>query len=201
MRRILLKSLIGLVVIALAIGGWINAARPFSMLLDRVHTVQVESQPVTELGVDDASGGMIRINSFPMDIEMPDNHPFPMTMATDKQGSFGITINGKPIALGSVADSADHGRVVRPPSGDRATFTSSRSLISWPTPFEVNFMTGHSPSSRRHMYYRLLWHKPDGTELEMRWRYEQFYYGSDGWANGFMTREGVTGLLHAAIRP
>ena len=62
--------------------------------------------------------------------------------------------------------------MVRPEQGDRATFSISRSFISWPTPFDFNFMSGHSPSSKRHMYYRLLWHKPDGTELDMLWRYD-----------------------------
>jgi len=202
MRRILVKSLIAVALIAAAISGWIIGARPLSILFDRVHTVQVDSQPVTELGIEDASGGMIRINSFPMNIEKPDNRPFPMTMATDAQGRFGVTINGRLIALGSVADSAEGGsrRVVRPEPGDRATFSISRSFISWPTPFDFNFMSGHSPSSKRHMYYRLLWHKPDGAELEMLWRYEQYLYGSDGWASGFMTREGSTGLLQAKIQ-
>ncbi len=201
MRRILLKSLIALVVIVVAISGWIIGARPLSMLVDRVHTVEIDSQPITELGVDDVSGGMLRVNGVLMSIAMPNNQPFPMTMATDGQGSFGVTINGKSIALGSVSDSAEGGRVVRPEPRDRATFTISHSFISWPTPFDFNFMTGHSPSSKRHTYYRLLWHKPDGAELEMLWRYEQYFYGGDGWASGFMTREGSTGLLRAKIQP
>jgi hypothetical protein len=201
MRRTLVKSLIAGALIAVAISGWIISARPLSILFDRVHTVQVDSQPVTELGIDDASGGMIRINGVLMSIAMPNNRPFPMTMATDGQGSFGVTINGKSIALGSVSDSAEGGRVVRPEPRDRATFTISHSFINWPTPFDFNFMTGHSPSSKRHTYYRLLWHKSDGAELAMLWRYEQYFYGGDGWASGFMTREGTTGLLRAKIEP
>ena len=203
MRRILVRSLIAIALVAAAISGWIIGARPLSSLVDWVHVVQVDSQPVTELGIDDVSGGIIRTNSFPMNIEMPDNRPFPMMMATDAQGRFGVTINDRLIALGSVADSAEggRGRVVRPEPGDHATFSISRSFISWPTPFDFNFMSGHSPSSKRHMYYRLLWRKPDGIELEMLWRYEQYFYGSDGWASGFMTREGSTGLLRAKIQP
>ena len=201
MRRILLKSLIAFVVVVVAIGGWIIGARPLSMLVDQVHTVEIDSQPITKLGIDDVSGGMIRINSFPMSIAMPNNQPFPMKMATDGQGSFGVTINGKSIALGSVSDFAEGGSVVRPESHDRATFTISHSFISWPTPFDFNFMTGHSPSRKRHTYYRLLWHKPDGAELEMLWRYEQYFYGGDDWASPFMTREDSTGLLHAKIQP
>jgi hypothetical protein len=201
MRRILLKSLIAIVVIVMAIGGWIIGARPLSMFVDWVDTVQVESQPITGLGVDDVTGGMLRVNGVLMSIAMPNNRPFPMTMAIDGQGSLGVTINGKSIALGSVGDSAGGGHVVRPEPRDRATFTISHSFIRWPTPFDFNFMTGHSPASKRHTYYRLFWHKPDGAELEMLWRYQQYFYGGDGWASGFMTREGSTGLLHAKIQP
>ena len=58
MRRILVKSLIAVALIAVAISAWIIGARSLSILVDRAHTVQVDSQPVTELGIDDASGGM-----------------------------------------------------------------------------------------------------------------------------------------------
>ncbi len=201
MQRILLRTLVAVVVIVLAIIAWIIGARPLSMLVDRFHTVAVDSQSIIELGIDDVSGGMIRINGSLMSIAMPNNRPFPMSMAIDGRGSFRVTINGKSIALGPVGDSAEGRSVVRPEPGDRAIFTISRSFISWPTPLDFNFMTGHSPSSKRHTYYRLLWHKPDGVELEMLWRYEQYRYGSDGWASGFMTRADRTGLLRAKIEP
>ena len=183
----------------MAVIAWILGTRPLSMLVDRVHTVEIDSQPITELEIDDVSSGMLRINGVLMSIAMPNNQPFPMTMKAEGQGYFTVTINGKSIALGSVSNSAEGGHVVRPEPRDRATFTISHSFISWPTPFDFNFMTGHSPSSKRHTYYRLVWHKPDGAELEMLWRYEQYYYGGDGWASGFMTREDSTGLLRAKM--
>jgi len=34
----------------------------------------------------------------------------------------------------------------------------------------------------------------------MLWRYEQFFYPGNGWANGFMTREGCTGLVRLDIK-
>jgi hypothetical protein len=134
MRRILVKLLIAVALIAVAISGWIIGARPLSILFDRVHTVQVDSQPVTELGIDDVSGGMIRINSVLMNIEMPDNRPFPMTMATDAQGRFGVTINGRSVALGSVADSpraaadawSGRSRAIAPPSASAGASSAGR---------------------------------------------------------------------------
>ena len=67
-------------------------------------------------------------------------------------------------------------------------------------------MTGHSPSWKRHLYYKLRWKKTSGATLGMIWRYEQFFYGQrlipgNGWGNGFMTHEGSTGLIQLDIHP
>ncbi len=82
---------------------------------------------------------------------------------------------------------------------DEAWLTIEHSALSWPTPFQFNFMTGQSPSWKRHMYYRLIWKKPSGAKLEMLWRYEQWFYSAFGWASGAMIREGSTGLIR--VRP
>jgi hypothetical protein len=92
-----------------------------------------------------------------------------------------------------------------PPEGDDASIQVRRSILSWPTPFDFNFMTGHSPSWKRHLYYELRWKKNTGATLDMIWRYEQFFYGQqlipgNGWGNGFMTSEGSTGLIQVAIK-
>jgi hypothetical protein len=60
-------------------------------------------------------------------------------------------------------------------------------------------MTGQSPSWKRHLYYRLSWKKVSGAKLEMLWRFEQYFYSGDGWANGFMAHEGSTGLIHVDV--
>ncbi|MGE5326410.1 MAG: hypothetical protein ACM3NO_05180, partial [Deltaproteobacteria bacterium] len=85
-----------------------------------------------------------------------------------------------------------------PEPGDEVSLTVKRSFMSWPTPFEMNFMTGHSPSWKRHVYYHLRWKKRSGASLEMAWRYEQWYYGSLGWSNGMMASPG-TGVIACKI--
>jgi hypothetical protein len=85
--------------------------------------------------------------------------------------------------------------------GDEIAFTVNHSWLSWPTPFETNFMTGHTTSWRRHRYYRLVWKKRSGAILAMKWRYEQWHYPAFGWTDGDMTREGSTGLLDVNIQP
>jgi len=61
-------------------------------------------------------------------------------------------------------------------------------------------MTGQSPSWKRHTYYEILWKKSSGANLRMLWRYEQFFYPGNGWADGLMTREGSTGLIRVEIK-
>ena len=41
------------------------------------------------------------------------------------------------------------------------------SVLSWPTPFDINLMTGQSPSWKRHTYYEILWKKSVGANLRM----------------------------------
>ena len=82
---------------------------------------------------------------------------------------------------------------------DQAFLATRRSVLSWPTPFELNFMTGQSPSWKRHIYYEVHWKKASGVTLAMLWRYEQFFYPRSGWGAGFMTREGSTGLIRVKV--
>lgn len=201
MRRILLKSPIVIACTIAAVIAWVAGARPLSMLLDRLHTVPINSQPIEQLGIGDASGGMLRINDLPMSNAMPNYSPYPMEMKVDPERQFVVQAANHAIALGRVGESLGGSRSLRikPEAGDKAWFHIERSMLSWPTPLAINFMSGHSPSWKRHLYYRLVWEKPDGGRLEMVWRYEQYYY--DNWASGFMTRAGTTGLIRVDIRP
>jgi hypothetical protein len=46
---------------------------------------------------------------------------------------------------------------------------------------ETNFMTGQTPSWRRHLYYRLSGKKASGARLDMLWRFEQGFDTVNGW--------------------
>ena len=175
---------------------WVLKGRSLSLALDRLHTVPIESQAVVQLGLRDVSGGMLRLNDIPFSTVAPDNRPYPVEMKLDTAGSFVVQSRDRAIVLGRTEDSS--GAVLKPTGGDKARLQIDRGL-SWPTPFETNFMTGATPSWRRHLYYRFSWKKPDGRELRMTWRYEQPYY--QGWASGFMTHENTTGLIGVDIRP
>ncbi len=199
MRRILFKSAIVFACIIAAVIAWIAAARPLSMLLDRLHTVEIDSQPITQLGIEDVSGGMLRINDLPMSTGAPDYRPFPIEMKVNAARQCAIESASHSIALGRLDDSLGQDHAIKPGPGDKARFSIDRSMLSWPTPLAFNFMSGQSPSWKRHLYYHLVWEKPNGGRLEMVWRYEQYFY--QGWASGFMTRQGTTGLIRVDIRP
>ena len=196
MARIILRIfLVFLGLVALGIG-WVAGARPLSLLLDRFHTVEIESRPVLKLGLDEINGGMIRINDVLFDTAAPDYGPGPVRMRVNQKRQLVFESSGQAIVLGEGTGSLG---TIKPGAGETARFKISRSLLSWPTPFEMNFMTGVSPSWKRHLYYRLVWQGPGGGRLEMVWRYEQWFY--QDWASGFMTRAGTTGLVHAEVRP
>ena len=192
-----LNIAIGIGILIVALVAWIAGARQLSLLLDRFHTVEIGSRPVAQLGIERASGS-VRINEISMDTAMPDYRPYPMETKVDSAGNFVLRVAGQSITLGSKEDSSG-GPVVRPQAGDRARLHLERSMLSWPTPLEMNFMTGRSPSWKRHVYHRLVWEKATGGRFEMLWRYEQYFY--DQWASGEMTREGTTGLIRVDIRP
>ena len=60
-------AIAGLVAI---LGAWIAGARPLSLLLDRIHTVQIESRPITEI-VLEGNGGTLRINDLSLSRREP----------------------------------------------------------------------------------------------------------------------------------
>jgi hypothetical protein len=106
----------------------------------------------------------------------------------DAQNRVVLSAQGKEFTFGAGPDVPDkYGRkliVLSAEPGDEVSLTAEVSALAWPTPFELNFMTGVSPSWRRFFYYRLNWRKRTGARLEMVWRYEQGYYKAHGYYTG-----------------
>jgi len=126
------------------------------------------------------------------------------TIGMTKDNQFALASAGKVFAFGPLASAGENTGdrlATAPPASDDASIVVRRSVLSWPTPFDFNFMTGQSPSWKRHIYYQLHWKKSSGPKLEMLWRYEQYFYPGNGWASGFMRHEGSTGLIRVEIQP
>jgi hypothetical protein len=142
-------------------------------------TVRLASLPASSLVYD---GFGFHIGEHWLGTTAPDNKAYDMRIHSE-------SLNRQVLSTGN------RSFTLAPEPGDETSFTIDRSCLSWPTPFETNFMTGHSPSWKRHLYYRLVWKKRSGAKLEMVWCYEQWFYSTDGWGSGAMLHENSTGLI------
>ncbi|MEO7649290.1 MAG: hypothetical protein ABIZ80_02400 [Bryobacteraceae bacterium] len=197
MRLILIRSGVALAAIAIV---WIFGGRYLSLLAGRIWTVRLKSVPVLKLGYNGVS---LQMRDDEMTGTLPDYSS--LDLHIDSSGRVVIMSGGQSLALGprtaarNPANPADF--EFAPDTGDEVTFVVDRGAISWPTPFEMNFMTGYTSSWRRHFFYRLDWKKRSGGGLRMRWRYEQGFYPADGWTSATMIHEGTTGLIEVNVIP
>jgi hypothetical protein len=199
MRKILITLAILVAFIIAVLAAWIFGGRQISLFLDRFETIEMTSAQINSLAYEgNGTGGILRVNDLGLSLN-DTNGPTP-SIGTTKNDQLGLANGGKVFAFGPARSEAEN-LVVVPPAGDDAFIEIRRSILSWPTPFDLNFMTGQSPSWKRHLYYRVVWKKPSGAKLEMLWRYEQYFYPVNGWASGFMTHEGSTGLIQLDISP
>jgi hypothetical protein len=198
MRKILITLAIVIAFSIAFLAAWIFGGRQISLFLDRFGTIETTSARIRSLAYEgNGTGGVLRVNNLGLSLN-DSNGPAP-SIGTTKDDQLGLANGGKVFAFGPARSQAENLSVV-PPAGDEAFIEIRRSILSWPTPFDFNFMTGQSPSWKRHLYYRLLWKKSSGAKLEMLWRYEQYFYPANDWASGFMTRAGSTGLIQVAVK-
>jgi hypothetical protein len=170
---------------------WLYAGRPVTSLLDHLITIKYD-------------GGGLLIDQFEMTFGATDNLRSKLVLCSDSLNQVILSSGKQSFTLGPRTNPVDpSGRLeidFVPTPGDELSFTSSRSVFGWPTPFEFNFMM-RSPWWKRYVYYRLVWKKPDGAKLEMLWRYEQQYYSINGWTQPEMMWNWYTGLIRVDIRP
>jgi len=197
MRKVLITLAILVVFFIAILATWIFAGRQLSLFSDRWGTIEIASSRIDSVVYEgNGTGGILHVNDLALSLN-DRSGPSP-SVGTTKDGQLALADSGKVFAFGPPRSEGESLSAV-PPAGDAAFIEVRRSILSWPTPFEFNFMTGQSPSWKRHLYYRIHWRKPNGATLEMLWRYEQPFYES--WASGFMIREGSTGLVRVDIQP
>ena len=205
MRRILITFAILAVFVIVLSALWIFRGRQISLFLDRFGTIEMSSVKVNSLAYEGSgTGGVLRINDLGISLNNRTPAGLSPSIGSTKDDQFALAAGGKVFPFGPLRTSPENAGetlAATPSAGDDAFIAIQRSALSWPTPFDFNFMTGHSPSWKRHLYYRLLWKKRSGANLEMLWRYEQYFYPGDGWGSGFTTHEGSTGLIRIDISP
>jgi hypothetical protein len=195
MRKILVFILI---ILALVVW-WLWRGRDVVTIADRLKTIEASSQPVTSIRYDGSgTGGILHIAETDLTLDetkLGDTKP---NVGTTKDGQLALSFHGKVFPFGP-ASSQDDKLAANLPGGESATISIEHSAAAWPNFFEVNFMTGNSPKWKRYIYRKLSWRKASGAKLEMLWRYEQFFYGNDGWVEAFMVRPEYTGLIRVEI--
>jgi hypothetical protein len=165
--------------------------------------VEIQSIPIQSIAYEGSGTGGILICDG-VSFSLNDVRPgLSLSVGSTKDNQLALASSGKVFPFGplnSASEDTAERLAAAPPPGDQAFVMTSHSVFSWPTPFGISLMTGQSPSWKRHMYYEVRWKKPSGANLQMLWRYEQFFYPGNGWAGGFMTREGSTGLIRVEIK-
>ena len=203
MRPILALLVILVLCIASLASLWIFRGREISSFIDRYWTVATQSAPIQSIAYEgNGTGGMLIVN----DLSLSLNEVGPglaLSVGSTKDNQLALASSGKVFPFGpltSTSENTGERLATVPPPGDQAFLAIRHSVLSWPTPFDLNFTTGHSPSWKQHIYYEIRWKKSSGANLEMVWRYEQFLYPGNGWASGFMTRQGSTGLIRIEMK-
>ena len=191
------------------LAAWIFDGRQLSIFIDRFGTIEITSAPIHSVRYEGTGmGGLLTINELRLSLD-DTNQKNALSIGSTKDNQFAVARSGKVFALGPLTSTGENGSdylAVVPQAGDEALFVTRRSALGWPTPFDFNFMTGHSPLWLRHKYYELRWKKSFGATLDMLWRYEQPFYGQqlapgEGRGSGFGVHDGSTGLIKVEIRP
>jgi len=203
MRRMLMLLVIVSAAAATLAALWIFRGREISSFIDRYWTAESQSAPIQSIGYEGrGTGGILICNGFSFSL----NELTPglsLSVGSTKDNQLALATSGKVFPFGpltSASENTGERLATVPPLGDQAFLATRHSVLSWPTPFDMNLMTGQSPSWKRHIYQEIRWKKSSGAKLQMLWRYEQFFYPGNGWTSGLMTREGSTGVIRIDIQ-
>src|SRR4051812_16137594 len=205
MRKFVLALLAIILLLTGAAAIWIFQGPKLSMFCDRFGTASEMSEKIDSITYEGSgSGGILKAGQISLSLNSPVAPLRVPSIGSTKDGHLGLASAGKVFSFGPMAEDRDDVSKVMTVStgpGDEARLAVSHSYASWPTPFNVNFMTGGSPSWKRHSYQQLTWSKPNGSKLVMLWRYEQNFDAVNGWTIPTLMREGETGLIKLEITP
>jgi hypothetical protein len=203
MRRILVLLVMVAFGAAALAALWIFRGREISSFIDRYWTVEIQSAPIQSIAYEGRGTGGILICDG-VSFSLNDVRPgLSLSVGSTKDNQLALASSSKVFPFGplkSASEDTAERLATAPPPGDQALVATRHSVLSWPTTFDMNLMTGQSPSWKRHIYQEIRWRKSSGAKLQMLWRYEQFFYPGSAWTSGFMTREGSTGLIRVEIK-
>lgn len=191
MRILLVVS--GVIVLVVT---WLVTGRWLTQFTDSIWPLSLTRTNTSLVRFDNR---VFQVEQVRLDTLTPETLPSGVTLEVDPSGIATLRYQGKAFRCGS-ARSVEKGDIaIVPDKNDRVVFATERSRLSWPTPLEMNFMTGSAPTWRRYLYCRLSWLKADGERLELVWRFRQGYFANDGWRPGTI-ESGSAGLWRIEIK-
>ncbi|HME24259.1 MAG TPA: hypothetical protein VKI44_23500 [Acetobacteraceae bacterium] len=186
-RKVLILSGVAVVVLAAV---WLVAGRWCALVIDTIHTTRLATPLSYRIGWD---GSWFRLDYIPGTLKPADPWLSPfrwdspqerVSMKVDPDGHLVLIEGERQFVLGKRAGAmseSDPTPVFEAEPGDTTSITLDLSLVSFPTPLDVNWLGGRSPSWKRYLYCHLSWTKASGARLDMLWRYEQGFYHEGGW--------------------
>jgi hypothetical protein len=211
MRRLLIRSVLAVLAVAILALAWITAGPWWALALDAVHRTQLAT--VTSLSIREFSGAF-RFYPGRDGAPLPEaegftwydwGNPLELTGIELDPGGVLVLVDGeRRFVLGRCPCAvADHGYTpaIYPEPGDATSITLDRGLASWPTPLHVTCCGSLGGGGswfpwRRYLYWHLSWTKADGGRLDLLARFEQNYESGSGWND-----PGPESLVRLDIRP
>jgi len=194
-----------LVVIVAAVAAfvlWYAGARTLALASESFSAQTLATPPLGRIGWN---GTYLRVGGRIRGLTGSDDKAI-LQLSADAAHRLVAAAGGRTIELGpqrgTLPDDNETMDAFAPDAGDRITFTRTRGRIAWPNWFSTNFMTGNSPSWKRFVTDRLVWTKKSGATLTLLWRYEEWYYESEGhWMeDAGMVGPDSCGLVQAEIK-
>jgi hypothetical protein len=189
-------------IFVLLAASWLWAGRGLTLAFDRVIPFPTRSLAVSPWSF---RGSGFLVGGERLTITKLDNENAALQLATDLQNRAVLSMGRDAFVLGPRTNPVNpNGPLIvdfSADSGDQVRLTAHQSLLGWPNPFEISWLGGSVPRWKKYVYYQLVWTKPSGARLAMRWRYERDYYVRTGWTEPLMKYDFQTGLQSVDFLP
>ena len=145
MRRILILLVVVAVCVVALAALWIFRGREISSFIDRYWTAETGSAPIQSIAYEGSdTGGIFIVNG--VSLSLNDLRPdFSLSLGSTKDNQLALATSGKVFPFGpltSASENTGERLATAPPPGDQASLATRHGVLSWPTPFDVNLMTG-----------------------------------------------------------
>jgi hypothetical protein len=213
MRRLLIRSVLSVLALAILAAAWIVAGPWWARALEAIHTSRLAT--VTSLSIRKESG-FFRFRPGRDGAPLPEaqaegftsyewGNPLELVdIRLDPGGVLGLIDGDRRFVFGRCPCAIeDHGYTpaIEPEPGDTTSITLDRGVASWPTPFHTTCCGSLGGGGswypwKRYLYWHLSWTKADGAQLDVLARFEQKYESGSGWLE-----VGAASLVRLDVRP